>query len=192
MATFAYLRVSTQDQTTEQQLMQISNAGFIVEPDRVFIEHGVSGKVPALQREQFSRLNDRLAANDCLVICRLDRLGRDTLDVISTIQNLVDRGVVVSVLGLGTLDGSPQSNLTMTMLSAISSFERELISERTRAKLAHLKSQGVKLGRPVKINDAQLRRRATDLFSQGESWRKVAVELNVALSTLQRLMKSDG
>lgn len=190
MPTFAYLRVSTQDQTTEQQLMQITNSGFAVEPDRVFIEHGVSGKVPALQREQFSRLNDRLATNDRLVICRLDRLGRDTLDVIATIQQLVERGVQVTVLGLGTLDGSPQSNLTMTMLAAISSFERQLISERTKQKLAHLKSQGVKLGRPVKVSDMNLRDRASTLFSQGMSWRKVAAELDIALSTLQRLMKS--
>ncbi len=62
MASFAYLRVSTQDQTTDQQMKQIMDAGYTVEPDRVFIEQGVSGKVPALQREQFKRLDDRLAA----------------------------------------------------------------------------------------------------------------------------------
>lgn len=189
MATFAYLRVSTADQTTEQQLKQILDAGYAVESDRVYVEQGVSGKVPALQREQFRRLHDRLSPQDTLIVAKLDRLGRDTLDVISTIENLTSLGVSVAVLGLGVLDQSPQSRLTLTMLAAISQFERELISERTKAKLAQLKSEGVKLGRPVKIDDAALKVRADDLFSQGLSWRRVASELGVALSTLQRLMK---
>lgn len=192
MATFAYLRVSTTDQTTEQQLKQILDAGYSVESDRVYVEHGVSGKVPALQREQFKRLHDRLSAQDSIIVAKLDRLGRDTLDVISTIENLTAMGVSVVVLGLGVLDQSPQSRLTLTMLAAISQFERELISERTKAKLAQLKAEGVKLGRPVKIDDAALKARADELFAQGLSWRKVAGELGVALSTLQRLMKSSA
>lgn len=190
MATFAYLRVSTTDQTTEQQLKQILDAGYAVESDRVYVELGVSGKVPALQREQFRRLHDRLSKQDTIIVAKLDRLGRDTLDVISTIENLTGMGVSVVVLGLGVLDQSPQSRLTLTMLAAISQFERELISERTKAKLAQLKAEGVKLGRPVKIDDVALRARADELFGQGLSWRKVANELGVALSTLQRLMKS--
>ena len=190
VAIFAYLRVSTTDQTTEQQLTQIEAAGYKVARDRVFVEHGVSGKVPALQRQQFQRLHDRMNNGDSLIVARLDRLGRDTLDVISTIDSLIQRGVSVNVLGLGVLDNTPQSRLTLTMLSAISEFERGLISERTKAKLAQLKQEGVKLGRPVKINDQVLRERATALFSQGLSWRKVATGTGVALSTLQRLMKT--
>lgn len=191
MAIFAYLRVSTTDQTTEQQLTQIEAAGYKVARDRVFIEHGVSGKVPALQRQQFQRLHDRMTNGDSLIVARLDRLGRDTLDVISTIDSLIKCGVSVNVLGLGVLDNTPQSRLTLTMLSAISEFERGLISERTKAKLAQLKQEGVKLGRPTKIDDQALRERAVALFAQGWSWRKVAVETGVALSTLQRLMKAN-
>ena len=189
MAVFAYLRVSTNDQTTEQQLSQIASAGHKVARDRVFKEHGVSGKVPALQREQFKRLNDRLTSGDELVVVKLDRLGRDVLDVVSTIDGLTKRGISVNVLGLGVLDNSPQSRLTLTMLSAISEFERGLISERTKAKLAQMKSEGIKFGRPVKINNQTLKTKATELFAQGLSWRKVAAEVGVALSTLQRLMR---
>lgn len=190
MASFAYLRVSTQDQTTDQQMKQIMDAGYTVEPDRVFIEQGVSGKVPALQREQFKRLDDRLAVGDSLIVVKLDRLGRNTLDVISTIENLTSRGVAVVVLGLGTLDQSPQSRLTLTMLAAISQFERDLISERTKAKLSQLKANGKQLGRPAKVKDAEVKAQAERLFSEGKSWRKVAKEMNMALSTLQRMMKT--
>lgn len=190
MASFAYLRVSTQDQTTDQQMKQIMDAGYTVEPDRVYIEQGVSGKVPALQREQFKRLDDRLAAGDSLIVVKLDRLGRNTLDVISTIENLTSRGVAVVVLGLGTLDQSPQSRLTLTMLAAISQFERDLISERTKAKLSQLKANGKQLGRPAKVKDAEVKAQAERLFSEGKSWRKVAKEMDMALSTLQRMMKA--
>lgn len=189
MATFAYLRVSTNEQSTEQQLKQINDAGFVVERDRIYKEQGVSGKVPALQRPQFSQLSERIGQGDTLVVCKLDRLGRDTLDVIATIEDFIARQVKVEVLGLGTLDNSPQSKLTLTMLAAISAFERDLISERTKAKLAQLKADGVKLGRPVKVNDAELKGRAEILFNEGNSWRKTASELGIALSTLQRLMK---
>jgi len=189
MSVFAYLRVSTNDQTTNQQLTQINDSGYNVERDRVYQEPNVSGAVPALQRPKFRELEGRLHKGDTLVVVKLDRLGRNTLDVIATIQSLVDKGVKVAVIGLGVLDGSPQSNLTMTMLIAISTFERELISERTKAKLHQLKADGVKLGRPVKFNDETLKVKATELFNSGLSWRKVAKELGIALSTLQRLRK---
>ncbi|BBL60731.1 recombinase family protein [Methylomonas koyamae] len=190
MPTFAYLRVSTKDQTTEQQLTQIAGAGYTVEPDRVFTEQGVSGKVPALQREQFQRLNDRLSAGDTLVVTKLDRLGRDILDVIATVRALIDRGAVLDVLGLGTLDNSAQANLTLNMLAAISEFERQIISERTKAKLAQKKADGAKLGRPVKVDNAELKARAKDLLASGSSWRNTAKALDISLSTLQRMMKA--
>lgn len=190
MATFAYLRVSTKDQTTEQQLAQIQGAGHQIEKDRVYVEQGVSGKVPALQREQFSKLNERMDSGDSLVVTKLDRLGRDMLDVIATIRNLTERGISVVIFGLGTLDNTPQSKLTLAMLAAISEYERDLISERTKAKLAKLKADGVKLGRPVKTTDEALREKAEALFADGMSWRKVAGELGIALSTLQRMKKA--
>lgn len=190
MATFAYLRISTKDQTTEQQLTHIESAGYKIEKDRVFIETGVSGNVPALQREQFQRLNDRLSNSSTLVVNRLDRLGRDILDVITTVRDLTDRGVTLVVLGLGTLDNSAQSNLTLNMLAAISEFERQIISERTKSKLDQLKRDGVKLGRPVKVGNYELKSKAKDLITGGLSWRKTAAELNLSLSTIQRMMKA--
>jgi putative DNA-invertase from lambdoid prophage Rac len=190
MATFAYLRISTKDQTTEQQLTHIESAGYKIEKDRVFIERGVSGKVPALQREQFQRLNDRLSSSNTLVVNRLDRLGRDILDVITTVRDLTERGIKLVVLGLGTLDNSAQSNLTLNMLAAISEFERQIISERTKSKLDQLKRDGVKLGRPVKVGNDELKTKAKNLITGGLSLRKTAAELNVSLSTIQRMMKA--
>ncbi len=189
MATFAYLRVSTQDQTTEQQLAAIEQANYQVGDRLIYIEQGVSGKIPALQREQFKRLSDQITKGDVLVVSKLDRLGRDTLDVISTIDALVARGVSVAVLGLGVLDSSPTSRLTLTMLAAISEFERRIIGERTKDALAVKKANGVVLGRPKKIDNAELKASAQALLTGGTSWRKTADQLDISLSTLQRLMK---
>lgn len=191
---FAYLRVSKSDSTVQQQLTQMEAEGLAFEGDRVYREEGVSGKVPALQRKEFGKLYEAMckSSNPELCVARIDRLGRDVLDVLSTIETLLAKGITIRVLGLGLLDQTPCGLLVRNVLLSISQFERELISERTRAKLAHLKSTGVKLGRPSKAADAEKRQKAQALFDQGKSWRQVAKELGCALSTLQRLMDADG
>src|SRR3712207_7196170 len=77
--TFAYLRVSTTGQTTDNQLQEIKAAGFKVDPRRVVTET-VSGNVATAQRRGFARLLDRLEAGDVLVVTKLDRLGRNVME----------------------------------------------------------------------------------------------------------------
>src|SRR4051812_40396325 len=89
--TFAYLRVSTTGQTTDNQLQEIAAAGFKVEPRRVVTET-VSGSIAALQRRGFTRLLDRLEPGDVLVVTKLDRLGRNAMDVSSTVQSSLTLG----------------------------------------------------------------------------------------------------
>ena len=81
---FAYLRVSTPGQTTDDQLQEIRAAGFAIEPRRVVTET-VSGSVATAQRQGFARLLDRLEPGDVLVVTKLDRLGRNAMDVGSTV-----------------------------------------------------------------------------------------------------------
>ena len=80
--TFAYLRVSTPGQATDNQLTEIQAAGFQIEP-RPIVTETVSGAVAAIQRRGFARLLDRLEAGDILVVTKLDRLGRNAMDVVS-------------------------------------------------------------------------------------------------------------
>ena len=89
--TFAYLRVSTTGQTTDNQVQEIKAAGFKVEPRRVVTET-VSGSIAALQRRGFTRLLDRLETGDVLVVTKLDRLGRNAMDVSSTVTKLAAWG----------------------------------------------------------------------------------------------------
>src|SRR4051794_37961797 len=77
---FAYVRVSTAGQTTDNQLGEIAAASFTIEPHRVVAET-VSGSVATAQRSGVARLLDRLEPGDVLVVTKLDRLGRDAMDV---------------------------------------------------------------------------------------------------------------
>ena len=101
--TFAYVRVSTTGQTTENQIQEIEAAGFQVEPRRIVTET-VSGSTAIAQRRGFAKLMDRLEAGDVLIVTKLDRLGRDAIDVSLTVKALAGMGVRVHCLALGGVD----------------------------------------------------------------------------------------
>lgn len=83
----AYCRVSTFDQTTQNQIIEINAAGFKVAKHRI-IEENISGSVTAKQRPEFCKLVDRMESGDILVVTKLDRLGRNAMDVRSTAERL--------------------------------------------------------------------------------------------------------
>lgn len=146
--TFAYVRVSTTGQTTENQIRDIEAAGFQVEPRRIVTET-VSGSTAIAQRRGFSRLIDKLEAGDILIVTKLDRLGRDAIDVSSTVKALAEIGVRVYCLALGGADlTSSAGTMTMNVLNAVAQFERDLLIERTQSGLKRAKSEGKTLGRP--------------------------------------------
>ena len=102
-----------------------------------FENAGVSGKTTALQRPQFSRLIDKIRDGETIVVSKLDPLGRDAIDVLQTVCMLADRGTIVTVLQLGKVDlASPAGKLLLAMLAAVASMERDLLIERTQARLA--------------------------------------------------------
>ena len=153
--TFAYCRVSTADQSTENQVREIEAAGFAVDPKRVAVET-VSGSVSASERAGFSKLRDRLEEGDILVVTKLDRLGRNAMDVRSTVEALAGEGVRVHCLALGGVDlTSPAGKMTMGVIAAVAEFERDLLVERTQAGLRRAKAEGKTLGRRSLLSQAQ-------------------------------------
>ncbi|WP_157973341.1 recombinase family protein, partial [Blastomonas sp. UPD001] len=153
--TFAYCRVSTTDQTTDNQVREIEGAGFTVDPKRIVTET-VSGSVAAMKRKGFAKLVDRLEAGDILIVTKLDRLGRNAMDVRGTVDNLAKEGVKVHCLALGGVDlTSPAGKMTMGVIAAVAEFERDLLVERTQAGLSRAKAEGKTLGRPPALTAEQ-------------------------------------
>jgi putative DNA-invertase from lambdoid prophage Rac len=186
--TFAYCRVSTTDQTTENQVREIEAAGFAVEPKRIVAET-VSGSTAARERKGFARLMDRLESGDVLVVTKLDRLGRNAMDVRATVEALAAEGVRVHCLALGGVDlGSPAGKMTMGVIAAVAEFERDLLIERTQAGLQRAKATGKALGRPSKLSAGQqaiIRRRRSEGLSLG----LLAKEFGVSRAAIQRVEK---
>ena len=153
--TFAYVRVSTAGQTTENQIQEIEAAGFKVDPRRV-VSETVSGSSAIEQRPGFLRLLDRLEQDDVLIVTKLDRLGRNAIDVATTVAKLAEIGVRVHCLALGGVDlTSPAGRMTMGVINAVAQFERDLLIERTQAGLKRAKAEGAMLGRPATLDASQ-------------------------------------
>lgn len=183
---FAYCRVSTAEQTTDNQAQEIASAGFAISPQRVVTET-ISGSQAAAERPQFRRLLDRLESGDVLVVTKLDRLGRSAVDVRNTVENLAGMGVRVHCLALGGADlTSPAGKMTMQVLAAVAEFELDLIKERTTAGLVRAKEQGKRLGRPPALTPEQAQQIRQRLAWQ-ESVSALAREFKVGRATVQRL-----
>jgi putative DNA-invertase from lambdoid prophage Rac len=152
---FAYCRVSTADQTTNNQIQEIAAAGFAVAKQRIVTET-VSGSVAANQRTGFAKLIDKLEAGDVLIVTKLDRLGRNAMDVRATVERLDDIGVRVHCLQLGGVDlTSPAGRMTMQVINAVAEFERDLLIERTNAGIKRARIEGKTFGRPSALDAKQ-------------------------------------
>ncbi|MBF3709894.1 recombinase family protein [Burkholderia pseudomallei] len=187
--TFAYARVSTIDQTTANQLREIEAAGFNVDKRRVVTE-SISGSVSAEQRPGFADLLRRLEEGDVLIVTKLDRLGRNAMDVRATVETLASRGIRIHCLALGGVDlTSPAGRMTMQVINAVAEFERDLLIERTRAGLARAKAEGKTMGRPRALSECQreeVRRKLRD----GASVAGLAKQYSTSRQTIMRIRAS--
>ncbi|HXE23089.1 MAG TPA: recombinase family protein [Rhodoferax sp.] len=183
---FAYCRVSTTDQTTDNQIQEIASAGFKVTPQRTITET-VSGSVAASERQGFGLLLNKLEAGDVLVVTKLDRLGRNAMDVRSTVEALTGLGVRVHCLALGGVDlTSAAGKMTMGVIAAVAEFERDLLIERTQAGLSRAKSEGKTLGRPQSLSDAQTQA-VRQRLDAGEAVAAIARDIGTSRQTVMRV-----
>jgi len=177
-----YARVSTLDQTTENQLAElrryIAARGWSAQE---YIDEGVSGAKesrPALD----SMLRDARRRRFDVVVCwRLDRLGRNLKHLITLLEDLQALGVAFVSLNEGIDATTPAGRLQMHILGAIAEFERARIAERVRLGLARVRAQGKQLGRPkLAVSPESL------ASVSGLSIRKAAKELGVSAATIYR------
>lgn len=183
---FAYCRVSTLEQTTENQRREIEAAGFDVRAQR-YIEEHISGSVAASERPGFIRLIDRMENGDVLIVTKLDRLGRNAMDIRKTVEQLADSDIRVHCLALGGVDlTSPAGKMTMQVISAVAEFERDLLLERTHSGIARAKAAGKRFGRPSALNEQQ-KQVVIERINLGLSISAIAREFSTTRQTILRV-----
>jgi putative DNA-invertase from lambdoid prophage Rac len=161
-----------------------------VDPRRV-VGETVSDSSTIEQRPGFMRLLDRLERDDALAVTKMDRLGRNAIDVASTVDRLADMGVKVHCLARGGVDlASPAGHMTMGVISAVAQFERDMLIERTQAGLERAKAGGVILGRPATLDAGQ--REAVRAALAGASVSALAKQHGISRRTIMRTRDLGG
>ena len=180
MANVGYIRVSTVDQNTARQLDSL-------QLDKIFTEHK-SGKDK--ERDQLKAMIDYVRDGDTIHVHSIDRLARNLADLKEIVNTINDKGVSVQFHKEGMKFNGDKSdsmtNLLFNILGSFAEFERELMLERQREGIAKAKEEGKYKGRVKTVDDVSIR---LAMAKDGASFRKVAKELSVSLSTVQRAMK---
>jgi len=183
---FAYVRVSTIQQETQNQIRELEAAGFYIEPHRIITET-ISGSMPISRRKGFALLLDKMEKDDIIVVTKLDRLGRDAIDVTLTVAKLEKMGIRVHCLALGGVDlTSSAGKMTMGVINTMAQFERDLLIERTQSGLARAKSMGKKLGRPNILSEEQ-QNLAVQQLQEGNTIAAIARNFNISRQTIMRV-----
>lgn len=146
----AYVRVSTEDQSTEAQRHTITHRHNV---QHWFEDQAISRATKAMQRPGFADLYKSACKGDTLIVATIDRLGRDTIDLLETVEALKAKGIVVVSMREGFDLSSPIGKAMLTMLAAVADLERSNIKARQMAGIARARATGQKLGAPKKIDD---------------------------------------
>ncbi|WP_082097640.1 recombinase family protein [Pantoea brenneri] len=124
---------------------------------------------------------------DVLIVTKLDRLGRNAMDIRKTVELLATSEIRVHCLALGGVDlTSPAGKMTMQVISAVAEFERDLLLERTHAGIARAKASGKRFGRPPVLSEEQ-KRVVAERLKAGISTSAIAREFNTTRQTILRV-----
>ena len=179
-----YARVSTQDQNLDRQLDNLAAAGC----ERIFNEKMTGTKS---DRPELKTMLLTLRPGDTLVIDSFSRLSRSTKDLLDLVEKLTSMGVHLVSLKENLDTTTATGKMMLTMLSALSQFERDLIAERTRDGLKAARSRGRCGGRPRVGTDKDKRQALAMYHANAMSCRDIAERFGVSLSTLNRWIKAE-
>jgi DNA invertase Pin-like site-specific DNA recombinase len=186
-----YGRVSTQEQTAENQLGPLRKfceaRGWTVAAE--FVDEGISGaktKRPALNRLMAVVRKREI---DGVVVWKFDRFGRSTKHLVESLELFQELGITFVSMTEGIDTSTSTGKLMFGIISAFAQFERDLIRERTMAGLERARRKGKRLGRPKKVYD---RSKVQRLHSQGKSLREISKALGISHTTVRRLLSGSG
>ena len=174
-----YARVSTNGQDLESQIEELKNRG----AEKIYSEKFTGTSV---DRPVFERVLKKLKKGDTLMVTKLDRFARNTVEAIQVVQKLFNKKIAVHILNIGIIEDTPTGRLTFNIFSAFAEFERDMIVTRTQEgkMYAKMHNQSFKEGRPKKYTVYQL-----DLamkLLKTNSYHEVAKKTGISVSTLCR------
>jgi DNA invertase Pin-like site-specific DNA recombinase len=179
-----YARVSTSDQRHDLQVDALEQAGC-----EEIVQEVMSGAKQLVKRDA---LLGRLRAGDELVVWRLDRLGRSTLDVPEQLQDLQARGIRFKTLEGDFDTNTPMGRAMLTIMASLAELERETLRERVKSGLEAARRRGTPLGRRRSLNHSQ-REQIVTWRAEGQSWRQIQQLLGgphaISIRTLQRAVR---
>ncbi|WP_394870550.1 recombinase family protein [Clostridium butyricum] len=181
---FGYCRVSSKKQLTEGNGLEVQEKEILEKYSQAIIRREqFTGTT--VERPLFQKLVDELQSGDTLVVTKLDRLARNTVEGIEIVQRLFEKNVSVHVLNVGLLENTSMGKFFLTTLLAVAEMERNTILERTQAgkEVARTK-EGYKEGRPKKYTKEQLEH-ALSLLEKN-SYSQVEKMTQISASTLTR------
>lgn len=179
MRLFGYARVSTSQQSLDIQIKTLKDAG--VKANRIFTDKA-SGS--SADREGLDLLRMKVEEGDVILVKKLDRLGRDTVDMIQLIKEFDAQGVSIQFIDDGISTDGEMGKMVVTILSAVAQAERQRILERTNEGREEAKLKEVKFGRKRRINRKEL----LELHEQGMGATEIAKKMNIARSTIYKVI----
>lgn len=179
MRLFGYARVSTSQQSLDIQIKALKSAG--VKPSRIFSDKASGSNN---ERKGLELLQMKVEEGDVLLVKKLDRLGRDTAEMISLIKLFDEMGVAIKFLDDGISTEGEMGKMVVTILSAVAQAERHRILERTNEGRIEAKLKGIKFGRKRTVD----RKRLNDLYTQGVGATDIARQLGIARSTVYKVL----
>ncbi len=179
MRLFGYARVSTSQQSLDIQLKALKSAG--VKPSRIFSDKASGSNN---ERKGLELLQMKVEEGDVLLVKKLDRLGRDSAEMISLIKLFDEMGVAIKFLEDGISTEGEMGKMVVTILSAVAQAERHRILERTNEGRIEAKLKGIKFGRKRTVD----RKRLNDLYTQGVGATDIARQLGIARSTVYKVL----
>ena len=178
---YGYARVSTDGQSVDAQVRQLTKAGC----KKVFQEVASGAKT---DRAQLRRLLDALAPGDVVTVTRLDRLARSTRDLLNTLATITGKKAGFRSLGGAWADTTTaHGRLMLTVLGGLAEFERDLIRARTGEGRERAKARGVKLGRKPKLTSHQQKEAIKRRDKGEETLAEIGRSYNVSGWTISRL-----
>lgn len=182
MRLFGYARVSTSQQSLDLQVRALKDAG--VKANRIFTDKA-SGS--STDREGLDLLRMKVEEGDVILVKKLDRLGRDTADMIQLIKEFDAQGVAVRFIDDGISTDGDMGQMVVTILSAVAQAERRRILERTNEGRQEAKLKGIKFGRRRTVD----RNVVLTLHQKGTGATEIAHQLSIARSTVYKILE-DG